>query len=166
MTNWDRFPSSLRWLSLTTGETACLCHPAQIKGAKEGKLESDVWMRKTMPAKSKLCRNQWRHHHRRLCPVVCTKQWFCSESQGQENGRLTFSKHDYTSHNFPVGFLHRVNRDTQIFLLRPKESCLQGLQVAGREARMSFDWSCNWRHTSPFCCNWDQRNSKALQGQC
>lgn len=35
-----------------------LCHPAQRKGVKEGKLESDVLKLKITPAKAKLCRNQ------------------------------------------------------------------------------------------------------------
>lgn len=71
VTNWNWGPSSLQWLSPITGDIVSLCHPAQIKGVKEGKLESDVLKLKIMPAKAKLCRDQWHHNHRRLCPHLC-----------------------------------------------------------------------------------------------
>lgn len=94
-------------------ETVSPCHPAQIKGAKGGKLESDIINFKTTPAKSKFCRIS-------DIAIVGDFLLLCSitpGSQGWQNSPLTFSKHDYTSHNFPARFLHRANRDTQIFLL-------------------------------------------------
>ena len=65
---------------------------------------------------------------------MCRKQLPWSQSWGQEKSPLTFSEHDYVPHNFPAGLFHGMNRDTQIFLFHPKESCLRGLQIAGREA--------------------------------
>lgn len=55
VTNWDWFQPSLQWFSLTTRETVPVCHPTQIRQAKEGKLHSDIFKLKTMSAKSKLC---------------------------------------------------------------------------------------------------------------
>lgn len=115
VTQQDWFQASLQWLALVTGKTVSPCHPAQIKGAKGGKLESDILNLKTIPAKSKFCR---------ISDIAIIEDFalLCAitlGSQGWESSPLTFSKHDYTSHNFPARFLHRANRDAQIFLLHP-----------------------------------------------